>query len=119
MLDDFADEVADIVGMSQQGGGGAAGGKGSRLADLLSRQKVSQKFGADAPRVVARGGDEDLPQRQPLHERRLKHDSVVARRWEGGGGRGGTERALGGCGDEGEGQFLLLGGVPREGGLGS
>jgi hypothetical protein len=60
MLDDFADEVADIVGMSQ----GADGGKGhSRLADLFSRQKVSQKFGAEAPRAATHGGDEDLPRR--------------------------------------------------------
>eukprot|EP00955_Chlamydomonas_euryale_P055841 356232-Chlamydomonas_euryale.AAC.13 len=76
MLDDFADEVADIVGMAQAG----EGKKGSRLSDLLSRQKVSQKFGADAPRPEIHGGDEDLPRRMPLHERRLKHDSVAARR---------------------------------------
>jgi U3 small nucleolar RNA-associated protein 3 len=60
MLDDFADEVADIVGMSSAAG---TGGKGSRLADLFNRQKVSQKFGADAPRAEARGGDEDVPRR--------------------------------------------------------
>ncbi|KAG1660216.1 hypothetical protein FOA52_005085 [Chlamydomonas sp. UWO 241] len=77
MLDDFADEVADIVGMSQAAG---TGSKGSRLADLFSRQKVSQKFGADAPRAETRGGDEDVPRRAPLHERRLKYDSAAARR---------------------------------------
>lgn len=46
MLDDFADEVADIVGMSQ-----GQYGKGSRLADILSRQKVGfkgQKVGGQA-----------------------------------------------------------------------
>ena len=76
MLDDFADEVADIVGLSQEGGGKSA----SRLADLFSRQKVSQKFGAEAPRAASHGGDEDLPRREALQDRRVKYDAVVARR---------------------------------------
>jgi hypothetical protein len=126
MLDDFADEVADIVGISQAG---QEGGKGSRLADLFNRQKVregvtirwtlrtleltpltprilpssetyvlapslssphlslfilfqvSQKFGAEVVRSAWHGGDEDLPRREALHERRVKFDAVAARRY--------------------------------------
>lgn len=36
MLDDFADEVADIVNLSQAD----TGAKGTRLSELFSRQKV-------------------------------------------------------------------------------
>lgn len=36
MLDDFADEVADIVKLSQAD----TGAKGTRLSELFSRQKV-------------------------------------------------------------------------------
>ena len=78
MLDDFADEVADIVGIST--GGNGAGGKGSRLAELFNRQKVAQKFGAEAPRAAVHGGDEDLPRREALHDRRVKFDAVAAKR---------------------------------------
>ena len=80
MLDDFADEVADIVGMSNGGGGTEGGGKGSRLAELFNRQKVAQKFGAEAPRATMHGGDEDLPRREALHDRRVKFDAVAAKR---------------------------------------
>lgn len=41
---------------------------------------MSQKFGAEAPKRTLHGGDEDLPRREPLHERRLKYDSVAAKR---------------------------------------
>lgn len=76
LLDDFADEVADIVG--------ADGGAG--IDAIFQRHKASQKFGADlaaqamaAARKAPRSGDADLPTKEPLHERRAKYDSVRAR----------------------------------------
>lgn len=78
LLEDFADEVADIVELA----GGAEEEKEGGLAELLKRSKVSQKYGADVSKEMRamRGGDEDLPRRMPLHERRAKYDSVAARR---------------------------------------
>ncbi|PRW45524.1 Something about silencing 10 [Chlorella sorokiniana] len=77
LLDDFADEVADIVG----------GGEGASAIDaVFQRHRASQKFGADleaqalaAARKGGRSGDADLPSREPLYERRAKFDSVRAR----------------------------------------
>ncbi|KAI8469299.1 MAG: Sas10 C-terminal domain-containing protein [Monoraphidium minutum] len=85
-LGDFEDDVA----APQQAGavpGGAGGGGG--LTELFGRQRLSQKFGADmsAQLRAGRGGDDDLPARDPLHERRARYDAVAARRAaaEGGG----------------------------------
>ncbi|PSC73947.1 Something about silencing 10 [Micractinium conductrix] len=78
LLDDFADEVADIVG--------AGGGEGSGIDAIFQRHRASQKWGADleaqamaASRKAPRSGDADLPQKEPLYERRAKFDSVRAR----------------------------------------
>lgn len=84
LLDDFADEVADLVQLSQgqdKGGKPAAAG-GSGLADLFGRQRLSQKFGADltSDRKKFRSGDEDVPTRNPIHERRSQFDATAARR---------------------------------------
>ncbi|GFR45262.1 hypothetical protein Agub_g6368 [Astrephomene gubernaculifera] len=84
LLEDFGDEVADLVDMTR-GSAGAAGAiaqRGNALNDLFARQKVSQKFGTDHPSLSKRphGGDEDLPLREPLHERRAKFDAAAARR---------------------------------------
>eukprot|EP00887_Chlorella_sp_A99_P005929 scaffold29.g5929.t1 len=93
LLDDFADDIADIVTAADAGVDGAFG-----------RHRASQKFGAD---LVApggrkgRSGDADLPSREPLHERRAKYDAVRARQAAGGsddkapdelGGGGGRQR---------------------------
>ncbi|GIL48552.1 hypothetical protein Vafri_5040 [Volvox africanus] len=84
MLEDFGDEVADLVDMTRGVAGttGAAAARGNALNDLFARQKVSQRFGADHPSLSRRphGGDEDLPLREPLHERRAKFDASAARR---------------------------------------
>jgi len=60
-------------------GDGAQGAR-SGLSDLFARQKVSQRFGGEAPRPTQHGGDEDLPRRAPLHERRAQFDAKVARK---------------------------------------
>jgi len=79
---DFGDEVAGLVGAAQaaeEGGPPARRGDGG-MAELFARQKVSQKYGVDAARPAARGGDEDLPRRPDLGQRRAVHDAVAARR---------------------------------------
>eukprot|EP00198_Chlamydomonas_reinhardtii_P005427 XP_001694763.1 predicted protein [Chlamydomonas reinhardtii] len=94
-----------------RGMGGAAGGasdRGNALNDLFARQKVSQRYGTDHPSLTARpkGGDEDLPLREPLHERRAKFDAAAARRAarDGAGGFGGDE-------DDGAEEYDLSGGA--------
>ena len=57
-----------------------ASGRTNPLSELFARQKVSQKFGGEAPRPTMRGGDEDVPRRPPLHERRAQYDAVAAKR---------------------------------------
>ncbi|KXZ45808.1 hypothetical protein GPECTOR_50g602 [Gonium pectorale] len=121
LMDDFGDEVADLVDMTR-GSAGAAGepgtARGSALNDLFARHKVSQKFGTDHPSLTKRphGGDEDLPLREPLHERRAKFDAAVARRGAraggsdddggdaeydlGGGAKGGKKRRVAGEEDD-------------------
>ena len=51
------------------------------------RFAVSQRFGGDlaAASLKARSGDDDLPLREPLHERRAKYDAVRARQTAGDG----------------------------------
>ena len=63
-----------------QGAEGGGNQARSGLADLFSRQKVSQKFGGEYQRPVMHGGDEDVPRRAPLHERRAQFDAKVARK---------------------------------------
>jgi len=67
-------------------GGGAA--TRNQMGELFGRQRLSQKFGADisAQLRTGRGGDDDLPQRAPLYERRAKFDAVAALRVAAGGG---------------------------------
>lgn len=98
LLDDFADDVADLVG-------GADGGA-SAIDAVFQRHKASQRFGADleaqaaaAGRRGARSGDADLPAREALHERRAKLDSVRARQQVRGGGvvAGGWSAVRGEC----------------------
>jgi len=140
LLDDFADDVADIVAAAEannnnnnrkggtgSGGGGkgaAAAAAGAALADpMLSRHRTSQTFGADlyaqaAAKKSVRSGDDDLPMKEPLHERRAKMDGVRAKKTallhdngdgddddgmpmgtgfgEGGGGGGGGRKRRGG-----------------------
>ncbi len=55
LLDDFADEVADIVGAD-----GGAGG----IDAIFQRHKASQKFGADLAAQV--GAAHGAPQATPL-----------------------------------------------------
>lgn len=55
------------------------------------------------------GGDEDLPRREPLHERRAKFDAAAARR--GARGPGGSED-----GEDGGAEEYDLGGAARRGG---
>lgn len=89
-LDDFADEVGDLVNIARgmEGHDDKRGGKASGLSDLFARQRVSQKFGGEPEVKKARGGDDDLPRRESLSQRRAKYDAVVARR---GGGAGGDD----------------------------
>jgi U3 small nucleolar RNA-associated protein 3 len=81
----MADDVAPYGGAAP-----AAAGAGRQLGELFGRQRLSQKFGADltAQLRAGRGGDDDLPARAPLAERRAKFDSVAARRAAAGGGGG-------------------------------
>lgn len=83
LLDDFADEVTDLVDLATGDNGRNARG-GSSLSGLFEKQRLSQKFGADllSQQAAARrpGGDDDVPTKAPLHERRAKYDSVAARR---------------------------------------
>jgi U3 small nucleolar RNA-associated protein 3 len=85
-LDDFADEVADLVG--------GAGGAGGKAAGILGR--LSQRFGADLADqaaadggggggggllgTAARSGDADLSRRPTLHERRAAFDGAAGRK---------------------------------------
>ncbi|GAB4821287.1 hypothetical protein N2152v2_008333 [Parachlorella kessleri] len=73
LLDDFADDIADLAG---EGGADELGGG-------FGRHRLSQKFGVDLAAAAAakkgRSGDADLPQREALHERRAKFDSVRAK----------------------------------------
>ncbi|GAX72959.1 hypothetical protein CEUSTIGMA_g414.t1 [Chlamydomonas eustigma] len=108
LMDDFADEVADIVGLSESN----EGKKGSQLAELFNRQKVSQKYGADAPRGALHGGDEDLPRREALHERRIKFDAAAARKMASGKGKMGDEDEDDGMPDS---EFFGGGGGKRNG----
>jgi U3 small nucleolar RNA-associated protein 3 len=140
LLDDFADDVADIVAAAEannnnrKGGGAGSGGggkgvaaaaAGAALADpMLSRHRTSQTFGADlyaqaAAKKSVRSGDDDLPMKEPLHERRAKMDGVRAKKTTllhnnadgdddgvpmgtdfGGGGGGGRKRRGGGEEDD-------------------
>ncbi len=70
LLEDFGDEVADLVDVARgPGGAGADGdaagpsGRGGSLSDLFARQKVSQRFGADHPSLkqVRRYGRANAP----------------------------------------------------------
>ena len=47
----------------------------------FSRSSISQRFGGALAPASSRGrsGDDDLPLREPLHERRAKYDAVRAR----------------------------------------
>ncbi|KAK9829724.1 hypothetical protein WJX72_007528 [[Myrmecia] bisecta] len=79
LLDDFADDVADLIQATERPGGASTSG----LDDAFTRQQVSQKYGADLFNQMSkkgRSGDDDLPLKQPLHERRAKFDSVKAKR---------------------------------------
>lgn len=73
LLDDFADEVTDLIGADGNDG----------IEPSFTRHRVNQKFGADlseqAARHGSRSGDADLPFREPLNERRAKMDAVRAR----------------------------------------
>ncbi|MEW5298021.1 MAG: hypothetical protein WDW36_001185 [Sanguina aurantia] len=82
-MDDFADEVADLVEVARgQEGQGAGGRASSALTSIFAKQKVSQKYGADHPSLSRKGasGDEDLPKREALGDRRAKFDQTAARR---------------------------------------
>ncbi|KAL4853965.1 Neuroguidin [Chlorella vulgaris] len=111
LLDDFADDVADIIGAGGEGGDGRGGEGGSAIDAVFRRHQASQRFGADleaqaqaAARKGPRSGDADLPTREPLYERRARMDSVRARQQIameeeaaafqelGGGGKGGGKR---------------------------
>jgi len=94
-LDDFADEVADLVGLaaSSSGGGAGGGGGGAGGGGILGR--LSQRFGADLADQAAadggaaggaasggggRSGDADLSRRPTLHERRAAFDGAAGRK---------------------------------------
>lgn len=51
-----------------------------RVFHRVSALQVSQKFGGEQASKKVYGGDEELPQRQPLNERRLKYDAAAARK---------------------------------------
>ncbi|CAK0782908.1 hypothetical protein CVIRNUC_006103 [Coccomyxa viridis] len=73
MLDDFADDVADLIQ--------AGDDEGMDPAFLGARK--SQKYGVDLSAAAAanvRSGDADLPTKAPLHERRAKFDQIQAKR---------------------------------------
>lgn len=74
LLDDFADDVADLVG--------GDGGLGA-VDPAFLKHRANQKFGADlaeqASKRGVRSGDADLPFREPLSDRRAKMDAVRAR----------------------------------------
>jgi U3 small nucleolar RNA-associated protein 3 len=87
-LDDFAEEVADLVGAASSAGRGGGGG-GSSGAGILGR--LSQRFGADLADQAAadagvsagmgmRSGDADLARRPTLHERRAAFDGAAGRK---------------------------------------
>ena len=74
LLDDFADDVADLVD------GGAT------VDPSFSRHRANQKFGADLAAAAAidarknpRSGDADLPVRDSLSDRRAKMDGIRAK----------------------------------------
>lgn len=80
LLDDFADDVADLVGLGGPGGASGGGGVGE-----FGRHRANQKFGADlaaqaaaAARRNPRSGDDDLPARESLTDRRAKMDGSRA-----------------------------------------
>jgi hypothetical protein len=109
LLNDIADDVAPAAAPGPGGAGGAAAAAGRQLGELFGRQRLSQKFGADisAQLRAGRGGDDDLPARAPLAERRAKFDAVAARRVAGAGGGGGGG---GGWDDEDEFDYEVCGG---------
>ena len=83
LLAEFADDVADVVDQAEVGAlGGARGAKGGIDPLFLQRQGISAKFGVDLEEGRGRkqrGGDDDLPAREPLADRRAKMDSKRAR----------------------------------------
>ncbi|WIA21610.1 hypothetical protein OEZ85_000794 [Tetradesmus obliquus] len=76
-LTDFADDVADLVAASGEGGD-----KGGSLAALYGKKQLSQRYGADlaTQQSKMRSGDADVLPQKPLHERRAAFDAVAARR---------------------------------------
>ena len=68
------------------GGDGPSSSKpGTSIADLFSRQRLSQKFGADLLQQQQqaggmRSGDADVPLRKSLGDRRAAYDASAARR---------------------------------------
>ena len=69
LLDDFADDIADLVD-----------GKDLGIHSIHSRHKASQRYGAELfdneGRWGAKSGDDDLPTRESLRTRRAKMDNV-------------------------------------------
>lgn len=74
MMNDFADDVADLVGMDD---GGAAG-----VDERFLGHQASQRFGADLlnqQKGKVKSGDDDLSTRLPLSQRRAKLDGAKSR----------------------------------------
>jgi U3 small nucleolar RNA-associated protein 3 len=69
LLDDFADDIADLVD-----------GKDLGIHSMHSRHKANQRYGTEMldneGRWGAKSGDDDLPTRESLHTRRAKMDNV-------------------------------------------
>ena len=98
LLDDFADDVADLIGA----GNGAGGGGGGVEDPLFSKFKTNQKFGADVSAQAlrskqVRSGDADAPVREPLPDRRAKMDGLRARQQQGDENGDGEEFDFGGA----------------------
>ena len=69
LLDDFADDIADLVD-----------GKDLGIHSTHSRHKANQRYGAEMPanggKWEAKSGDDDLPKRESLPTRRAKMDNL-------------------------------------------
>eukprot|EP00890_Picochlorum_soloecismus_P003905 jgi/Picsp_1/4515/NSC_06736-R1_sas10 utp3 c1d family len=69
LLDDFADDIADLVD-----------GKDLGIDSMHSRHKANQRYGAEIPAIEGKwggkSGDDDLPTKESLRTRRAKMDNL-------------------------------------------
>lgn len=74
LLDDFEDDIKDIVD------GSTLSGVDARFVKHRSNQRFGADIAAQEARIGVRSGDDDLPERESLSVRRAKTDGIRAKR---------------------------------------